>query len=80
MCAPGMYAESALGTLISLQLSGALREPLVPAEQSFYLMMREQILREPLQHRRRPRAPARVATTLPRSSIGSGSSATAFKP
>ena len=45
----GMYAESALGTLISLQLSGALREPLVPAEQSFYLMMREQILREPLQ-------------------------------
>ena len=44
----GMYAESALGTLISLQLSGALREPLVPAEQSFYLMMREQILREPL--------------------------------
>jgi len=44
-----MYAESALGTLISLQLSGALREPLVPAEQSFYLMMREQILREPLQ-------------------------------
>jgi L-alanine-DL-glutamate epimerase-like enolase superfamily enzyme len=45
----GMYAESALGTLISLQLSGALREPLVPAEQSFYLMMREQVLREPLQ-------------------------------
>jgi L-alanine-DL-glutamate epimerase-like enolase superfamily enzyme len=44
----GMYAESALGTLISLQLSCALREPLVPAEQSFYLMMRDQILREPL--------------------------------
>ncbi len=44
----GMYAESALGTLISLQLSGALREALVPAEQSFYLMMREQVLREPL--------------------------------
>lgn len=44
----GMYAESALGTLISLQFSGALRQPLVPAEQSFYLMMREQILREPL--------------------------------
>jgi hypothetical protein len=34
--------------LISLQLSGALREPLVPAEQTFYLMMREQVLREPL--------------------------------
>jgi L-alanine-DL-glutamate epimerase-like enolase superfamily enzyme len=44
----GMYAESALGTLISLQFSGALRSPLVPAEQSFYLMMREQVLREPL--------------------------------
>lgn len=44
----GMYAESALGTLISLQLSGALEQPLVPAEQSFYLMMRDQILREPL--------------------------------
>jgi L-alanine-DL-glutamate epimerase-like enolase superfamily enzyme len=44
----GMYAESALGTLISLQMSSALRQPLVPAEQSFYLMMREQILREPL--------------------------------
>ena len=45
----GMYAESALGTLISLQLSCALRQPLVPAEQSFYLMMREQVLREPLE-------------------------------
>lgn len=45
----GMYAESALGTLISLQLSCALRQPLVPAEQSFYLMMRDQILREPLE-------------------------------
>jgi L-Ala-D/L-Glu epimerase / N-acetyl-D-glutamate racemase len=44
----GMYAESALGTLISLQQAGALREPLVPAEQTFYLMMREQVLREPL--------------------------------
>ena len=53
-----MYAESALGTLISLQLSCALRQPLVPAEQSFYLMMRDQILREPLQISGRPRAPA----------------------
>ena len=44
----GMYAESALGTLISLQFSCALGKPLVPAEQSFYLMMRDQILREPL--------------------------------
>ena len=43
-----MYAESALGTLISLQLSGALVAPFVPAEQSFYLMMREQILHAPL--------------------------------
>jgi L-alanine-DL-glutamate epimerase-like enolase superfamily enzyme len=55
----GMYAESALGTLISLQLSCALREPLVPAEQSFYLMMRDQILREPLDIREgRVRLPA----------------------
>ena len=45
----GMYAESALGTLISLQFSGALAAPLVPAEQSFYLMMRDQLLREPLE-------------------------------
>ncbi|MEZ0302844.1 MAG: mandelate racemase/muconate lactonizing enzyme family protein [Hyphomicrobiaceae bacterium] len=45
----GMYAESALGTLISLQFSGALTAPLVPAEQSFYLMMRDQLLREPLE-------------------------------
>jgi L-alanine-DL-glutamate epimerase-like enolase superfamily enzyme len=44
----GMYAESALGTLISLQFSGALQAPLVPAEQSFYLMMRDQVLHEPL--------------------------------
>jgi L-alanine-DL-glutamate epimerase-like enolase superfamily enzyme len=44
----GMYGESALGTLISLQFSCALAAPLVPAEQSFYLMMREQVLREPL--------------------------------
>jgi L-alanine-DL-glutamate epimerase-like enolase superfamily enzyme len=44
----GMYAESALGTLISLQFSGALQAPLVPAEQSFYLMMRDQILHAPL--------------------------------
>jgi L-alanine-DL-glutamate epimerase-like enolase superfamily enzyme len=44
----GMYGESALGTLISLQFSGALEAPLVPAEQSFYLMMRDQVLREPL--------------------------------
>jgi L-alanine-DL-glutamate epimerase-like enolase superfamily enzyme len=54
-----MYAESALGTLISLQLSCALSEPLVPAEQSFYLMMRDQILREPLEIREgRVRLPA----------------------
>jgi L-alanine-DL-glutamate epimerase-like enolase superfamily enzyme len=45
----GMYAESALGTLISLQLSSALRQPLVPAEQSFYLMMQDQVLRQPLE-------------------------------
>lgn len=40
----GMYAESALGTLVSLQLSAALDAPLVAAEQSFYLTMTEQVL------------------------------------
>jgi len=45
----GMYGESALGTLISLQFSSALPTPLVPAEQSFYLMMSEQVLRQPLE-------------------------------
>lgn len=44
----GMYAESALGTLISLQFSSSLATPLLPAEQSFYLIMRKQVLREPL--------------------------------
>jgi L-Ala-D/L-Glu epimerase len=42
----GMYAESALGTLISLQLSAALKEPLVTAEQSFFLIMRDQVTAE----------------------------------
>src|SRR5690606_9566042 len=44
----GMYAESALGTLISLQFSAALPTPLLPAEQTFYLLMNEQVFREPL--------------------------------
>jgi L-Ala-D/L-Glu epimerase len=47
----GMYAESALGTLISLQMSSALPAPMVPSEQSFYLMMTEQVLCEPLEIR-----------------------------
>ena len=42
----GMYAESALGTLISLQLSAALKEPLVTAEQSFFLIMRDHVVRD----------------------------------
>ena len=41
----GMYAESALGTLISLQLSAALKDPLVTAEQSFFLIMRDHVVR-----------------------------------
>ncbi len=41
----GMYAESALGTLISLQLSAALKKPLVTAEQSFFLIMRDHVVR-----------------------------------
>lgn len=38
----GLYAESALGTLISLQF--APTGPITPAEQTFYLAMREQVL------------------------------------
>jgi L-alanine-DL-glutamate epimerase-like enolase superfamily enzyme len=44
----GMYAESALGTLISLQLSSALKKPLAMAEQSFYLIMPDHVLTEDL--------------------------------
>ena len=44
----GMYAESGLGTLISLQFAAGLRQPLMPAEQSFFLLMNEQILHETL--------------------------------
>ncbi|MDF2370924.1 MAG: enolase C-terminal domain-like protein [Rhizobiaceae bacterium] len=40
----GMFAESALGTLISLSFSSALPAPFLPAEQTFFMMMREQIL------------------------------------
>ena len=38
----GLYAESALGTLISLQFAPA--NVVTPAEQTFYLVMREQVL------------------------------------
>jgi len=42
----GIYAESALGTLINLQFSAAIKpeQYLVAAEQSFFLMMKEQVL------------------------------------
>jgi L-Ala-D/L-Glu epimerase len=39
----GMCAESLLGTLVSLQSAAALPSPLVPAEQSFFLMMSDQV-------------------------------------
>lgn len=39
----GMSAESALGTLISLQSASALENPLLPAEQSIFMMLREQV-------------------------------------
>ena len=44
--AVGLYAESALGTLVSLQLAAALpaAQTLVAAEQSFFLEMAEQVL------------------------------------
>lgn len=40
----GLYAESALGSLLSLQFSAALDSPVAPAEQSFYLLMAEQVI------------------------------------
>ncbi len=46
----GLYAESALGTLISLQQAAALSpaQTLVPAEQTFFLEMTDQVLRDTL--------------------------------
>ena len=46
----GLYAESALGTLISLQQAAALSaaQSLVAAEQTFFLEMHEQVLTAPL--------------------------------
>ena len=48
--AVGLYAESALGTLISAQQAAAIApaQALVAAEQTFFLEMREQILAQPL--------------------------------
>lgn len=48
--ATGLYAESALGTLISLQQAAALdaAQTLVAAEQTFFLEMTEQVTRQPL--------------------------------
>ena len=49
----GIYAESALGSLINLQLAAALDddEQVVAAEQSFFLTMREQVVGAPLEIR-----------------------------
>ena len=46
----GLYAESALGTLINLQQAAALPpgERAAPAELTFFLGMREQVLADPL--------------------------------
>ena len=44
----GMYAESALGSLISLHFATRLARTLTPAEQSFYMMMTDQVLAVPL--------------------------------
>ena len=46
----GLYAESALGTLINLQQAAAMEpaERAAPAELTFFLGMREQVLAEPL--------------------------------
>ena len=35
----GLYAESPLGSLVSLQFSAAIKRPMLPAEQCFFLIM-----------------------------------------
>lgn len=40
----GMFAESALGTYASLCLASTLESPFLPAEQTFFLLMREQLM------------------------------------
>lgn len=47
--AAGLYAESALGTLLSLQFAATLAQPVTPAEMSFFLMLDQQVLTEPLE-------------------------------
>jgi L-alanine-DL-glutamate epimerase-like enolase superfamily enzyme len=47
--AAGLYAESALGSLLSLQFAAALANPVTPAEMSFFLMLEQQVLAEPPQ-------------------------------
>lgn len=49
----GLYAESALGTLVSLQQAAAIpgEARAAAAEQSFFLVMRDQVLAEPLEVR-----------------------------
>lgn len=40
----GMFAESALGTYASLCYASTLKLPFLPAEQTFFLLMREQLM------------------------------------
>jgi L-alanine-DL-glutamate epimerase-like enolase superfamily enzyme len=48
----GMYYESALGTLLSLQLAAALKSPRpLPASQSFYTLLKSQVVRPTPQFR-----------------------------
>lgn len=44
----GMYAESALGSLLSLQFASTLTHAVTAAEISFFLLLAQQVLREPL--------------------------------
>ena len=39
-----MFAESALGTYSSLCFASTLKSPFLPAEQTFFLLMREQLM------------------------------------
>ncbi len=44
----GMFGESALGTLTALQLSSTLSPSALPAENTWFLAMTEQIIHEPM--------------------------------
>ena len=42
-----MYAESAFGAFVSLQSASTLTAPFLPAEQTFHLLMHDQVMADP---------------------------------